>query len=209
MRHDIGHLYIDSECGRFEFYPTFKNIRNICEPEQIVSMFADINGQLEHKAQLSAMAGMKNLSNIYMRSLYQCCALVMQSCCDDDITKLIGRIKWERGAKHFQIGVMPLNHMIAFSKVLLKHGLIGVNDGKQSSGDKCDTVDVYDFVRIAMTHLGLTQEQAENLTKTELDKLMNVKFPEQKTASSNAPSDDDYYKAMELLDKIDAKRIAK
>jgi len=172
-------------------------------------MFADINGQLEYRSQLSASAGFKEMAAVYKRMLYQCCALVMQSCCEDDITKLIGRIKWERGANYFQAGVMPLEHMIAFSKVLLKHGLIGISDGSGKSGDKCDKVDVYDFVHIAMTHLGMTQEQAESLTKTELDKLLKVKFPDKKEASNNAPSDDEYYKAMAFLDEIEAKRSNK
>ena len=206
MRHDIGHMYIDSEVGCFEFYPTFKNIRNVCEPEELVDAFANINGVIQSKIEVSLMMGFGELSNIYKRTLYQWCALIMQSCCDDDITPLIGRIKWERSAKHFQLGILPLEHMVAFSKILLKHGVIGINTGKPGSSEKCSEVDVYDFVRIAMSHLDMTMEHAENLTKTEFDKIMAVKFPEQKSSNNNSPSDEQYEEAMAFLDKIEANR---
>jgi len=207
MRHDIGHIYADTEVGRFEFYPTFKNIRKICEPDELAEVFANINGSIQSKINACLSAGYKSLAYNYSRTLYQWCALIMQSCCDDDITPLVGRIKWEKSAKHFQAGIMPLEHMVAVSKILLKHGLIGVNNASGKDGKKCSEIDVYDFVRIAMSHLDMTAEHAENLTKTEFDKIMSVKFPDDKNSKTNgAPSDEDYYEAMAMLDRIEAKR---
>lgn len=206
MRHDIGHTYIDSEVGMFEFYPTFKNIRNICEPEDLIDAFANINGVIQHKIDASLSAGFIGLSSIYKRSLYQWCALIMQSCCDDDITPLVGRIKWEKSVKHFQLGVMPLDHMVAFCKILLKHGVIGVSSGESGTNEKCDKLDIYDFVRIAMAHLEMSKEQAESLTKTEFDKIMMCKFPEANKGKGGAPSDEDYHAAMAELDRIDQAR---
>lgn len=206
MRHDIGHTYIDSDVGLFEFYPTFKNIRSICEPEELPSVFANVNGVIKHKAEISEIAGLSSMANIYRRSLYQLCALIMQSCCDKDITPLVGRIKWERSPKHFQLGVMPLDHMVAFCKILLKHGVIGIHQGKSESGDKCDKIDVYDFVNIAMAHLDMSKYQAESLTKTEFDKLMIVKFPESNKPTNGAPTDEEYHNTMAFLDKVNAKR---
>ena len=206
MRHDIGHTYIDSEVGRFEFYPTFKNIRSICDPEDVAGYFANLNGVIQQKSLVASNLGFNSLVNSYSRSLYQLCTLIMQSCCDDDITPLVGRIRWEKSAKHFKLGVMPVEHMISFSKILLKHGLIGIPSSGSKSNKKCDKIDVYDFVHLAMAHLDMSKEQAENLTKTEFDKLMMVKFPEEKKPSDNAPSDEEYYEAMAMLDKIDASR---
>lgn len=209
MRHDIGHVYIDSDVGFFEFYPTFKNMREICEPEEMPSIFANINGILKHKIDVSIASGFNELAKIYSRNLYQLCALVMQSCCEKDITPLIGRIKWERSPKHFQLGIMPLDHMIAFSKILLKHGVIGINTGTAGSNKKCSEVDVYDFVRLAIAHLDMQMESAENLTKTEFDKLMSFKFPDNKKDSNGAPTDEQYEEAMAFLDKIESNRNSK
>lgn len=205
MRHDIGECSIDTDVGYFEFYPTLKNIRSICEPEELPELFANVNGVLEQKRAMALSFGFKELANCYMRKIYQLCAVVMQSCCRDDITPIIGRIKWEKSAKHFQLGKMPLDHMVAFSKILLKHGVVGLPAESEEDSKPASSIDVYRYVDAAISHLGMSKEQAEGLTKTEFDRLIESKFPDSKR-NGTGPTDQEHKDAMDFLDRVNAAR---
>lgn len=209
MRTDIGHIAIEVGEQRWEFIPSFKNMRSICEPEQLPDLFATLFGAgFDSLLKTPVKGGLLNNLAIYeSRRVCSIAALVMQCCCDDDVTPLTGRIVWERGPNVVRTGYLTPNAMIHVARVLMSHGIIGKfesAEGKKQKQDKRDKVDVYEFVEIAAMHLDIPMSDAENLTKTEFDRLLAAKYPKQK---DKAPSDEQYHETMDWLDKVNAARV--
>lgn len=197
VRTEIGECAIIHNNVTYEFRPSIKNIRKICSPNEMADFYADIAGVIEAKIVTASKYALEKAIVSYQKELRSKIANVLLSCCDTDCSKLLDD---EESAK-----TMTLKH-IAMS--LLNNGVIGKppKSTSKESKEKRSVIDVYEYADIAEAHLGIAYPLSENLTKTELDRKLSVKFPEEKKPSSNAPSDDDYYEAMAFLDKVNAKR---
>lgn len=226
MRTEIGHFAIDCDKGRFEFYPTFKNIRKICDPGDMPTVFSRLHGrELLESTQnvISHVEGTifgadkavayaainKSIQKAHMPQLYRDAVNIMQSCCDDDISPLVGSVNYSGGKSRYRVGLMKLNDMLHFSRSLMLHGVVGaaVKDEKPTNkkGKASDTIDVYQYVDVAMAHLEMPYHDAENLTKTEFDRLVSAKYPDKKSINGE-PTDEEYEESMAWLDRVDAKR---
>jgi hypothetical protein len=198
MRTDIGHMAIDCDAGRFEFIPSFKNIRTICEPSEMPSFFAGLMG---HDVN-AALSGSAATIKLELNRLYDNAVLVMQCCCDDDISPITGRTGYKRWRK----GVINQSQLLLLARELLIHGVVGSAPAKTSSkGEPTNSIDVYSYVDMAMAHLKIGQAEAEQYTKTEYDRKIAAKYPDIKKQATLA----DHKHNIEVLAEINARRKAK
>ena len=196
VRTEIGECSFTYNDIKYEFRPSFKNIRKICSPSYLANFYSDLAGMIEGKMSVAITLGMVDAVKSYSNEIRQKSAIVLDSCCDTDCKYILDDEK-----------IIPTNVMQQLALSLLTHGLIGVDKGSEKAPkEKRSDIDVYEYADIAEAHLGIQYPLSENLTKTELDRKMRVKFPPEPATSNSAPSDDEYHKAMEMLDRIESKR---
>jgi len=203
MRTEIGHFAIETDDRRYEFIPSFKNIREICSPAEMPMFYARLFG-----AEIQA-AYTESLAKSAMCRMYDAAALVMQMCCtNEDARRLTGFADYSTGKRVWRLGAMPIKQMLIIARSLINHGLVGVarDSDKSKQGDASDSIDVYNYVHLAIAHLGMTKEIAENMTKTEFDSIVDLKYPDKNKGKH--PTAKQHDSAMDWLDQVNARRAA-
>jgi hypothetical protein len=79
---------------------------------------------------------------------------------------------------------MPVRDMVLIAQSLIQHGIIGKakvrklqrHEGSSTSSE----FSAFEYISAARTHLGMSREEAEQLTMTEFQMMLAAKFPEQK-----------------------------
>lgn len=189
---EIGELRISLADKSFFFKPSFRAMNEIGTPKEIVEMYATLNGAdylavMQHVGNLpfgAQMQVMKAVSKpIYGRHVLSAAYIVMQACCDEDISVLVGSYKpTARGVKYVP-GLMPVNDIIIIARNLLDHGIIGKSPLKvpQRSESQRQTTNEFNasqYIISARTHFGMTREEAEDLSMTEFQQMIKNKYPE-------------------------------
>lgn len=220
MRTEIGHFAIEYDSQIFELYPTFKNMRKICEPRQMPEFFSRLFGrEVQDDIELiSKSSANENISKITkslmyrgINRVYENAAFVIQCCCEDDVSKLTGFASYEKGRKAWRRGVMHHENVLSIARALITHGVVGQpnSDDRRPKGKATDTIDVYNYVELAMAHLSMSYAEAEQLTKTEFDRLIDAKYPDAKRGGNQSPTLSEHEAAMKWLDEVNARREAK
>lgn len=144
-----------SDGCEFTFTPSLGRIAALGSPQEIVRLYAGLHGP---KAAAEA-------------------AYVLASLCDqEDATPLIG---WrDEAGQH--AGVMPEAEQVIIARHLMQHGIVGKSRPSRGDGKYSETFDAAEFVSIARVHLGLSSADAEALSMTELQTMLEMKFPEAK-----------------------------
>lgn len=189
---EIGEMRISLADKSFFFKPSFAAMNELGSPKEIVELYATLNGY-EYAAILGAIQSMPYGAQIqvakilsrpaYGKKVLSAACLIMQSCCDDDISVLIGSWKpTPRGVKYVT-GRMPVNDIIIIARNLMDHGIIGKSPLKvpqRSENQKRTTSELRmsDYIISARTHFGITREEAEDLTMTEYQQMIKSKYPE-------------------------------
>lgn len=216
MRTDIGHFAIGYGDKEYELCPTFKNMRKICEPNEMPDFFSRLFGreteffiqQASKVNSITASTVGKRLIQRGINRIYEDAAHVIQCCCDDDTGKLTGFVSYEKGRKAWRLGVMNIENVLHIARALMVHGVVGKQTAKsESKGESTSSIDVYAYVENAVNHLNMSIEAAENLTKTEYDRYIDSKYPDAKR-KGKAPTLDEHDKAMAWLDEVNARREA-
>jgi len=218
MRTEIGHFSIEYNSHTYEFYPTFKNMRKLCDPKQMPDFFSGLFGrETQSTADLVDSVGInvyakeigKKLIYKSINRIYEDAAFVLQCCCDDDVSKLTGFASYDKGRKAWRSGVMHIDNVLNIARALITHGVVGQpkKGERQSKGKPTDTIDVYDYVENAITHLDVSYERAEMLTKTEYDRLLDKKYPDAKKQKT-MPTLEDHKHNIQVLKEINARREA-
>lgn len=216
MRTDIGHFAIGYGDKEYELYPTFKNMRKVCEPNEMPDFFSRLFGReaeffIQQASKVNAITAStigKRLIQRGINRIYEDAAHVIQCCCDDDTGKLTGFVSYEKGRKAWRLGVMNIENVLHIARALIVHGVVGKQTAKsESKGESTSSIDVYAYVENAVNHLNMSIEAAENLTKTEYDRYIDNKYPDAKR-KGKAPTLDEHDKAMAWLDKVNARREA-
>jgi hypothetical protein len=140
--------------AEFVFRPSFGRIAALGAPHEIVELYAGLHGP---------DAGPK-------------AAYVLACLCDqDDATPLIG---W-RDETGWHVGGMPEAEQIIIARHLMRHGIIGkAKPAKRGEGKFSDSFDAAEYIAAARVHLGLSSADAEALSMTEFQTMMEMKFPE-------------------------------
>jgi len=74
--------------------------------------------------------------------------------------------------------------MIIVARSLIVHGVVGKAKVRKLQRHESENVssefNAFEYISAARTHLGMSREEAEQLTMTEFQMLLAAKFPEQK-----------------------------
>ena len=189
---EIGELRISLTDKSYFFKPSFRAMNEIGTSKEIVEMYAILNGAdylavMQHIEGLpfgAQMQVMRTVSKpVYGRHVLSAAFIIMQACCDEDISVLVGSYKpTARGVKYVP-GLMPVNDIILIARNLLDHGIIGKSPLKvpQRSESQKKTTNEFNasqYIISARTHFGMTREEAEDLSMTEFQQMIKNKYPE-------------------------------
>jgi hypothetical protein len=167
-----------AEGVEFTFTPSLGRIAALGSPPEIVGLYADLHGP---RAQASA-------------------TYIMAILCDqDDPTPLIG---WHDEALNLHAGAMPPVERVIIAKHLMQHGIIGkARPETKGDGEFSDSFHAAEYIAAARVHLGLSSADAEALSMTEFQTMLEMKFP---AASDrrDIPTADEYDAAMARLKEI-------
>lgn len=201
---EIGEMRISLADRSFFFKPSFAAMARIGTGAEIVEIYAKLNGAdyvrtMQHLEGLpfgAQLQVMKTVSTqVYGRHVLSAAFIIMQCCCEDDISVLIG--SWRptpRGVKYVP-GVMPIGgtgHLpggkggiIEVARELIEHGIIGksplkVPQRSESQAKTTSEFNISQYIISARTHFGISREEAEDLSMTEFQQMVKNKFPEPK-----------------------------
>lgn len=192
---EIGEMRISLSDRSFFFKPSFRAMNEIGTPKEIVEVYAKLNGidyvaPLQHVEYLpfgAQMQVMKTISKpVYGRHVLSAAYIVMQSCCEDDISVLIGGWKPTPRGVRYVPGIMPVSDIIIIARNLMQHGIIGksplkVPERLEEQGKKTtNEFHASQYIISARTHFDMTREEAENLSMTEFQMMIKNKHPEPK-----------------------------
>ena len=189
---EIGELRISLTDKSFFLKPSFRAMNEIGTPKEIVEMYATLNGAdylqtMQHIDGLpfgAQMQVMKAVSKpVYGRHVLSAAFIIMQACCEEDVSMLIGGWKPAARGMRYVPGVMPVNDIIIIARNLLDHGIIGKSPLKvpQRSESQKQTTNEFNasqYIISARTHFGMTREEAEDLSMTEFQQMIKNKYPE-------------------------------
>lgn len=192
---EIGEMRISLSDRSFFFKPSFRAMNEIGTPKEIVEVYARLNGidyvaPLQHVEYLpfgAQMQVMKTISKpVYGRHVLSAAYIVMQSCCEDDISVLIGGWRPTPRGVRYVPGVMPVSDIIVIARNLMQHGIIGksplkVPERLEEQGKKTtNEFHASQYIISARTHFDMTRDEAENLSMTEFQMMIKNKYPEPK-----------------------------
>lgn len=192
---EIGEMRISLSDRSFFFKPSFRAMNEIGTPKEIVEVYAKLNGidyvaPLQHVEYLpfgAQMQVMKTISKpVYGRHVLSAAYIVMQSCCEDDISVLIGGWKPTPRGVRYVPGIMPVSDIIIIARDLMQHGIIGksplkVPERLEEQGKKTtNEFHASQYIISARTHFDMTRDEAENLSMTEFQMMIKNKYPEPK-----------------------------
>ena len=192
---EIGEMRISLSDRSFFFKPSFRAMNEIGTPKEIVEVYAKLNGidyvaPLQHVEYLpfgAQMQVVKTISKpVYGRHVLSAAYIVMQSCCEDDISVLIGGWKPTPRGVRYVPGIMPVSDIIIIARNLMQHGIIGksplkVPERLEEQGEKTtNEFHASQYIISARTHFDMTRDEAENLSMTEFQMMIKNKYPEPK-----------------------------
>lgn len=192
---EIGEMRISLSDRSFFFKPSFRAMNEIGTPKEIVEVYARLNGidyvaPLQHVEYLpfgAQMQVMKTISKpVYGRHVLSAAYIVMQSCCEDDVSVLIGGWKPTPRGVRYVPGIMPVSDIIIIARNLMQHGIIGksplkVPERLEEQGKKTTSeFHASQYIISARTHFDMTRDEAENLSMTEFQMMIKNKYPEPK-----------------------------
>lgn len=192
---EIGEMRISLSDRSFFFKPSFRAMNEIGTPKEIVEVYAKLNGidyvaPLQHVEYLpfgAQMQVMKTISKpVYGRHVLSAAYIVMQSCCEDDVSVLIGGWKPTPRGVRYVPGIMPIGDIIIIARNLIQHGITGKSPLKvperleEQSKKTTNEFHASQYIISARTHFDMTREEAENLSMTEFQMMIKNKYPEPK-----------------------------
>jgi hypothetical protein len=169
---------VASDGGEWTFTPSLARIAALGDPHEIVALYASLHGP--HAAQTAAY--------------------VLAGLCDqDDPSPLIG---WHeevaqdggRPCLRWHVGQMPEAEQVVIARHLMQHGIVGkAKPEQQGSGKYSERFDASEYIAAARAHLGLSSADAEALSMTEFQTMLEMKFPDaMKAGKRDVPTREEY-----------------
>lgn len=191
---EIGEIGIsDSREGGKDFLlrPSFAAMARLGEPAEIVRIYGTVNGSDAQQLLVACVGALKCIPawvspsfNLLADRLLSAAMHVMQSCCEEDLTAIIGEWKgWSRYVV-YRPGMMPRNDIVVIAQQLMQHGVIGKakvrrlqrHEGSETTSE----FRAFDYISAARSHFGMNRDEAAALTMTEFQLLLAAKYPDQK-----------------------------
>lgn len=191
---EIGEIGIsDSREGGKDFLlrPSFAAMARLGEPAEIVRIYGTVNGSDTQQLLVACAGALKCVPawvspsfNLLSERLLSASMHVMQSCCEEDLTAIIGEWKgWSRYVV-YRPGMMPRNDIVVMAQQLMQHGVIGKAKVRRlqrhDSGEATSEFRAFDYISAARSHFAMGREEAAALTMTEFQLLLAAKYPDQK-----------------------------
>ncbi|KHS77121.1 hypothetical protein QT13_01970 [Pectobacterium brasiliense] len=209
---EIGEMVISDAQKDYFFRPSFAAMTRMGSPVEIVEAYATLNGY--EVAQVVAMAQdaygkipdwlIKTLRKpVYGRKILSAAMHVMQACCDDDITALVG--EWRPGKRGivYRAGGMSVGEIILIAHTLIEHGVMGKakvrKPQRSETNSYVNEFRAVEYINSARIHFSINRDEAERLTMTDFQLMINAKYPDQKgfTREEYDAVRDDYFKRRE------------
>lgn len=174
---EVGHVRITTEAGReYTFRPALSRVAALGDPVQIVATYGDL-----HRPSTAVSAA----------------AYVLTTMCDGECAELVGHAD----GNVWRFGAMPPGEMVTIARHLMQHGIAGkARPGKQAApGKYSPRFDVAEHVAAAVAHLGVSRAEALDMTMTEIQLLVEAKFPDAKAKARDVPTRDEYRAQMAAI----------
>lgn len=209
---EIGEMLISDQHTDYFFRPSFTAMSRIGSPAEIVEIYATLSGYEVAKVVAVAQDAygkvpewlIKTLRKpAYGRKILSAAMYVMQSCCDEEVTPLIG--DWRAGKKGMVYcrGGMSIGEIILIAHTLIEHGVMGKakvrKPQRAETNSYVNEFRAIEYINSARIHFGISRTEAEQLTMTEFQLMLNAKYPDQKgfTREEYDTVRDDYFKRRE------------
>ncbi|AXH43445.1 hypothetical protein MZUP3_150 [Erwinia phage vB_EhrS_49] len=193
---EIGECLISSGEDDYFFRPSFAAMSRIGEPQEIVQAFYDLhNDEITPLIQRAMDAYgsvpawlMAHLNRKQMGKPAMMAAMsVLAACCESDVSRLTGDIipgKSGKWAFVYRAGLMNAVEMVLIAQSLITHGIIGKAKVRQlqrhESSQATTEFRSFDYISAARNHFGISRAEAEQLSMTEFQLMLNAKYPDQK-----------------------------
>ncbi|MBK5074598.1 hypothetical protein I2492_15550 [Budviciaceae bacterium CWB-B4] len=216
---EIGEMQISVADHDYFFRPSFSAMASIGSGSEIVTTYAVLNG-FEVSQLIASIVDVygtfpewliKTIKKpILGKKVLSAAMHVMQCCCSDDITPLVG--EWVPGKKGvvYRNGKMPIANIIIIGRELAEHGIMGKAKLRklqrhEFNGTNSYTreFEVFEYINGARTHFDMSRIEAEQLTMTEYQLLLKAKYPEEKGFTR-----EEYDELMDADDRLQARLIA-
>lgn len=171
---ECGYARVTTGDGEeFTFLPSFGRIASLGSPQEIVKLFGELHGPKAPEAAHYVLASL---------------------CEQDDPLPLIGWLD-DQGA---HAGAMPETEQILIARHLMQHGIVGKARPGKGDGKFSDRFDAAEYIAAARVHLGLSSQDAEALSMTEFQTMLEMKFPG-KARGRDVPTREEYAAAMKAI----------
>ncbi|AXF76051.1 DUF6246 family protein [Erwinia tracheiphila] len=193
---EIGECLITLGGRDYFFRPSFHAMSRIGEPQEIVQAFYHLHNDKITPMVAGAVAaygyvpkwmGDYIATPHFSKQAFYAAMSVLSACCEEDVTPLIGELRPGKTGKWtfvYRAGKMPLSDMVLIAQSLITHGIIGKAKirklQRHEGGNATTEFNAFEYISAARTHLGMSRDEAENLTMTEFQLLLAAKYPEQK-----------------------------
>ncbi|TCW00387.1 DUF6246 family protein [Biostraticola tofi] len=218
---EIGEMLISDTKRDYFIRPSFANMSRIGSPGDIVQAYSILNGAEVTQIISAAMGAYRSIPEwlikalnkpAFGRKVLSTSMLVMQSCCDEDITSLIGEWRPGHSGIVYRSGQMPMADIIILAKSLLDHGIIGQAKVRKlqrhETNDYVSEFRAFDYISAARNHFSMPRIEAEQLTMTEFQLLLSAKYPDQKGFTReeyDASTDEHFRKKAARIAKAEAR----
>ncbi len=208
-----GDFTAHTKAGDFTFYPSFENMAKIGTPSEIIDVFSSVhmisfNDWLSNTT-LSNNGLVNQAHSIHKNLALESAKLVLQSCCSQDVTPLVGGWKMGITKMYGQIGFETNpDKILTIAKHLLFHGIVGKSDKKETNkyAKKSTEFHADHFVTMARRHLNVGRDEAWSMTMTELIKEIEAITPD-RTDDNGAPTDEQYDEVMRMVANIERAEV--
>lgn len=174
---EIGHVGIQSAGKEWLLVPSLNAMSALGGPAEVVSYMGDLYSFKAKRRKGAAIA-------------------VITACCvEGDPFELAGYFDLEAG--ELVSGEISDGEAVEVARHLMKHAMVGKASKGGRSGGYTEEFNAAKHMAAAVAHLGMSMQEAGELTMTELHLLMEAKFPEMKR--SEVPTREEYYRQMNAL----------
>ena len=217
---EIGEALISDDKRDYFFRPSFVNMSRIGDPREVVEHFAKLHSNdaadllsraIDAYGLIPEWLASIVLTPEFNKKTISAAMGVMQACCDDDISPLIGELRpSKRGKKAFTYlpGSMHLNDIVVIAQSLITHGIIGKAKVRKLQRNESNSYvtefNAFEYISAARNHFNMPRSEAEKLSMTEFQLLLNAKYPDQKGFTKeeyDSVADDYFAKKQRKLDK--------
>jgi len=175
---EVGHVRVIAPTGQeFDFVPSLGAFNSLGTGPEIVQTAADL---FDRRPSVHVTAAR--------------CVMLACHAGDGDITALVGCLS-EDGLD--VPGAMPVAELLAVTRHLVQHGMAGKARPGGSRGQYAQDFSVAQHVAAAQAHLGTSRAEALAMTMTEMQLLIEAKFPEAKVRE--VPTREEYRKQVAAI----------